>query len=77
MLIVTAVLGKLESAGWVPQVSQQLFDPSVGPVNILAQIGLVLLLFLIGLEFDFGHLRSQGPAAASISVAGVRTLRLR
>jgi Kef-type K+ transport system membrane component KefB len=29
------------------------------------------LLFLIGLEFDFSHLRARGRAAVSISVAGV------
>ncbi|MEZ0265618.1 MAG: cation:proton antiporter [Phycisphaerae bacterium] len=38
---------------------------------ILAQLGLVLLLFLIGLEFDFGHLRARGRAAVLISVTGI------
>ncbi|MGC4031496.1 MAG: cation:proton antiporter [Tepidisphaeraceae bacterium] len=67
-----SVLGKLESAGWLPNVSAMIFDPSVSPVlQILAQIGLVLLLFLIGLEFDFRHLRAHGMAAATISLAGV------
>ena len=36
-----------------------------------SQIGLVLLLFMIGIEFDFSHVRRQGRAAAAISVAGV------
>jgi Kef-type K+ transport system membrane component KefB len=37
----------------------------------LSQIGLVLLLFMIGIEFDFSHVRSQGRTAAAVSVAGV------
>ncbi|MFQ3592715.1 MAG: cation:proton antiporter, partial [Gemmataceae bacterium] len=31
----------------------------------IAQVGLVLLLFLIGLEFEFDHLRYHGPAAVA------------
>ena len=38
---------------------------------MLSQIGLVLLLFLVGLEFDFAHLRDNGKAALSISLAGI------
>ncbi|HEV2950327.1 MAG TPA: cation:proton antiporter [Gemmataceae bacterium] len=37
----------------------------------LSQIGLIFLLFLIGLEFDFGHLRWQGRSALAISLAGI------
>jgi Kef-type K+ transport system membrane component KefB len=36
-----------------------------------SQIGLVLLMFLVGLEFDFTHVRRQGRLAAMISLAGV------
>jgi hypothetical protein len=36
----------------------------------IAQIGLIFLLFLIGLEFDFSHLRWHGKAAPAISAAG-------
>src|SRR5207237_937202 len=39
--------------------------------EIVAGLGLVLLLFLIGLQFDFGHLRRHGGSALAISVAGV------
>jgi Kef-type K+ transport system membrane component KefB len=34
-------------------------------------VGLILLLFLIGLEFELHHLRWQGRAALSISLAGI------
>ena len=36
-----------------------------------SQIGLVLLLFMIGIEFDFSHVRRQGRTAAAVSIAGV------
>src|SRR5262249_2465821 len=37
----------------------------------LSQIGLIFLLFLIGLEFDFSHLRWHGSSALAISMAGI------
>ncbi|MBI3694359.1 MAG: cation:proton antiporter [Acidobacteria bacterium] len=44
----------------------------MGPIfSVLSQLGLILLMFLIGLEFDFGHLRSHGHVAVSISLAGI------
>jgi Kef-type K+ transport system membrane component KefB len=55
-----------------PELSAAVFDPSVAPVfDALSQLGLVFLLFLIGLEFDFGHLRWHGTAACGISLAGI------
>jgi len=67
-----SVLGKLEAAGLLPGISARVFDPSVGPVfTVMSQLGLVLLLFLVGMEFDFSHLRRHGRAAMSISVTGV------
>jgi Kef-type K+ transport system membrane component KefB len=48
------------------------FQPSVGLVfSILSQVGLILLMFLIGLQFDFSHLRTHGHVAVSISLAGI------
>jgi Kef-type K+ transport system membrane component KefB len=62
-----SVLGKL-----LPDVSAMIFVPTVKPVfHVLSQLGLIFLLFLIGLEFDFSHLRARGRAAVSISVTGV------
>lgn len=55
-----------------PDLFAKLFDPSVAPVfNIMKELGLVFLLFLIGLEFDFSHLKSRGKAAVSISLTGI------
>lgn len=51
---------------------QLLFGATVGSVlSMLAQLGLILLLFLVGLEFDIGHLRSHARSAAVISIAGM------
>ena len=72
LILGPSVLGRFEAAGWLPHISAHIFDPSAAPVFlILSQIGLILLLFLIGLEFDFAHLRANGRAALGISIAGV------
>jgi Kef-type K+ transport system membrane component KefB len=44
----------------------------IEPLTILSQIGLVLLLFQIGLEFDFSHLRAghNRRAVAHVAMAG-------
>lgn len=69
---------------YFPDASRWLFHPGLGEVpqpvadelyglifTTLAQLGLVLLLFLVGLEFDFGHLRDSGRSAAGVAVAGL------
>src|SRR5215470_12026048 len=42
------------------------------PMTILSQVGLILLLFQIGLEFDFSHLRAtpSWQAVARIALLG-------
>ncbi|HEY7616304.1 MAG TPA: cation:proton antiporter, partial [Terriglobales bacterium] len=51
--------------GWVfPQASQLLFPvESLDKLNILSQVGLLLFMFLVGLEFNSKVLRNQGHAA--------------
>ena len=50
----------------------ELFDITLHWVfSMLSQLGLILLLFLIGLEFDFIHLRDNGKATVAISAAGI------
>ena len=39
------------------------------PVTIMSQIGLILLMFQIGLDFDFSHLRERENAKAVVLVA--------
>lgn len=37
-------------------------------IALFSQIGIVLLLFLVGLELDFGHLRKLGKAALNLAL---------
>ena len=54
--------------GWF----QAVFDPSVNQAFlVLSQLGLILLLFAVGLEFDFSHLRGHGKASLAISLTGI------
>jgi Kef-type K+ transport system membrane component KefB len=65
---VSAALFHPQLTGVAPELSDQLFNRIF---SVLSQIGLIFLLFLIGLEFDFSHLRANGKAALAISVVGV------
>jgi len=59
--------------GWLaPDISAALFPAeSLGFLNALSQIGLLLFMFLVGLEFDPNMLRSQGRAAVVTSQASI------
>ena len=66
------ILGPSFFGGFFPGLFNQVFDPAVGSImGVTARLGLVLLLFLIGLEFDFGHLRANSRAPLMISAGGV------
>lgn len=45
--------------------------PNMTILYALAQVGLVLYMFIIGLELDLGLLRGRGRAAALVSAAGI------
>jgi len=50
----------------------ELSDPVIGKsFALLSQVGLILLMFLVGLEFDFSHLRWNGPVALWVSLSGI------
>ena len=66
------ILGPSFFGGMFPHLFHWVFDPSVGQIfSVMSQIGLILLMFLIGLEFDFGHLSNNRGTALSISLAGI------
>ena len=66
------VLGPSLFGGMFPELFHIVFNPSVSSIfTTMSQLGLVLLMFLIGLEFDFGHLDDNRHAALSISVIGI------
>jgi Kef-type K+ transport system membrane component KefB len=55
-----------------PTASEYLLSPEVaGHLNVLAQLGVILYLFVVGLELDTVLLRHQGLEALIISTAGM------
>ncbi len=54
------------------RVDSALFPAGVlSDLNVLAALGLVVFMFLVGLEMDFAPLRSRAGAAAAISLASI------
>jgi Kef-type K+ transport system membrane component KefB len=55
-----------------PDLSRAIFTPeATPPLQMLSQIGLLLLLFQIGAEFEFSHLSSKRNARATVMIAVV------
>jgi len=66
-----AVLGELLGGVLVGVSGLRLVDPNANVIHLLAQLGIVLLLFLIGLETELARLVACGPSAVVVAVAGV------
>src|SRR5215471_1176498 len=57
-----------------PHLFQHIFNSSVSLVfTMFSQVGLVLLLFLLGMDFEFHYLRSHGRKALLVAVFGMAT----
>src|SRR4029078_3438641 len=66
------VLGPSVFGALAPHVSTTLFAPdSLGTLKLLAEVGILLFLFVVGLELDPSHLRSQAQAAVMVSHASI------
>lgn len=58
-IVAGLMLGPSLFGALFPEASLALFgDKAATPITILSQIGLILLMFQIGAEFEFGHLRT-------------------
>jgi Kef-type K+ transport system membrane component KefB len=66
-----AVLGELLAGVMVGKHSLGLVDPSLEVWHLLSELGVVLLLFAIGLEIDLKGLVRVGPVSLVVAVAGV------
>ncbi|WP_246143672.1 cation:proton antiporter domain-containing protein [Actinacidiphila oryziradicis] len=67
VLLGPSLLGLLWPAGY-----EWLFPPYLAPtLNILAQVGLVLFMFLVGYELDVGLIRGRGAAAVTVSQVSI------
>jgi Kef-type K+ transport system membrane component KefB len=69
-VIAGLLLGPSFLGHFFPQVSALVFNPvAATPITILSQIGLILLMFQIGSEFEFGQLRTERNKRAVVSIA--------
>jgi len=73
--MITGVLLGPSLLGFVaPRAQEWLFPPPTKPViYVLAQIGLALYMFLVGLEFDLDLIRHRVRSAIAVSWAGIAT----
>jgi len=66
-----AVLGELLAGVLVGQTLLGLVDPAQEAVSLISELGVVLLLFAIGLETDLSRLGRVGATSLVVAVAGV------
>ena len=66
-----AVLGELLAGVLLGGSVLGIVDPHVEVIHLLAEIGVILLLFQIGLETNLGRFIRVGPASAAVAVTGV------
>jgi Kef-type K+ transport system membrane component KefB len=71
-IIAGIVLGPSLFGRISPTASAYLFPVNVGPpLNIISQVGVILFMFLVGVELDLGLLRKRGHATIAISHASI------
>lgn len=66
-----AVLGELVGGVVVGVSGLHLVDPHNETIHLLSELGVILLLFLIGLETDLKKLMQVGGSATAVAVVGV------
>jgi Kef-type K+ transport system membrane component KefB len=66
-----AVLGEMIGGIVIGASGLRLIDPNAPILHVMAEVGIIMLLFLIGLETDVSTLISVGPAAAAVAIVGV------
>jgi Kef-type K+ transport system membrane component KefB len=73
-IVTGLLLGPSLFGHFFPQTSQALFGAHAStPILIISQIGLILLMFQIGMDFEFAHLRNprSARAVAAVTLASV------
>jgi Kef-type K+ transport system membrane component KefB len=66
-----AVLGELLAGVLVGKSALGLVDPSHDAIHLFAELGVIILLFTIGLETELRKLLAVGTASSAVAVAGV------
>jgi len=67
ILLGPSALGLIWPKDWpelFPQSTQQ-------SLQLLGKLGIILLLFQVGMEFDYGHLRSRSRTVTAVSICGI------
>ena len=55
-----------------PDIASYVLPPSVAPfLGVIAQLGVILYMFIVGLQLNAGHLRSRAHATVAISHASI------
>ncbi len=71
-MIAGIVLGPSVLGFFYPQALSFLFPPaSLETLRLLSQIGVVLFMFVVGMELNISHVRERGTAAVMISHASI------
>ena len=66
------IMSLLQStAGMPPEATQSVFSAQSEVISLLSELGVIILLFEIGLESDLKELIRVGPIAAVVAVVGV------
>ena len=67
ILLGPSALGLIWPADWPVLFSKE----TQQSLQLLGKIGLILLLFQVGMEFDYGHLRSRSRTVTAVSICGI------
>lgn len=71
-IIAGIALGPSLFGNFFPQVSEMIFPPeSLGNLQMLSQVGLILFMFVIGMELDLNIIKNKAKAALFISYASI------
>ena len=66
-----SVLGELFAGVIVGKSVLGLVDPELDVLHLLGELGVIILLFSIGLETDLKTLIKAGPASMAVAIVGV------
>jgi Kef-type K+ transport system membrane component KefB/nucleotide-binding universal stress UspA family protein len=71
-IVAGILLGPSALGHIAPSLSHQILPPTVAPfLNVLSQVGVILYMFLVGVELDPALLRKRGHATVAISHASI------
>src|SRR5262245_31947558 len=71
-MIAGVILGPSLLGGLAPDVQQFLFPPDSKPLlYAVAQTGIALYMFLVGLDFRGDDFKSNAPSAVAVSLSGI------